>query len=217
MISNIKKFTLVLCMAILSITIHVQTWKAQIETITIKGNHITKTLVMRPNHKINIISIVNPSYSRPIHYYGTFLGGSSDSIRINLIATDMQQSTYLKGKNFPGIEGYNKGNITLALSDVSYIHYRRLTENAEEYITGGTMLGILGSLTALTITPLFCINLKDMTFNTDRYKKWAVGGAIGLASSLTIIIPFIIIDDKKFHFKLDIPDKNINVWNFKYD
>ena len=79
------------------------------------------------------------------------------------------------------------------------------------------MLGILGSLAALAITPLFCINFKDKKFNGDRYKKWAIGGAVGMVSSFTILIIAIKMDDNKYHFKLDVPDKEVKVWNFKYE
>jgi len=206
-------------MTILSVSIFAQTWKARIESINKRGTHITKTLVMRPNHEVNITSTINPAYSRPLHYNGIFLGGSYDSITINLTAysKDINQSTYLKRKDFPGIEDYNRDNITIALSDISYLNYKKLTKNTESYLSGGIMLTILASLAAMAITPLFCINYKDCTFNTGSYKKWAVGGAIGLAFSVTIVFTVNKIDDRVIYFKPGKQDTNINVWNFKND
>jgi len=216
---TLKKYTLVLCMAILTINIHAQTWRAKIETRTLSGHQITKTFTMRPDHKISINIAGNNSYNGPNRFTGTFIGRSSDSIRIDLFmgVNNIQKTEYLLMKSFPGIKDYNRGNLSIALSDVSYIHYKRLTENTEDFISAGLFLGILGALAAIVITPLFCINFKDMKFNADRYKKWAVGGAIVLASSVTIVFTVNKIDYREFHFKPDNTDKNVKVWNFKND
>ncbi|MBN2632967.1 MAG: hypothetical protein JXR66_05400 [Bacteroidales bacterium] len=203
----------------MSVSIHAQTWRAKIETSTLKGHHLTRTLTMRPYHKISIISAGTHSYNIPVRYTGAFLGVSSDSIRIDLLMgrSNIQKPEYLKGKSFPGREDYYRGNLSVALSDVSYIHYMRLTENTEDFFSASLFLGILGSLAAIVITPLFCINYKDMKFNACRYKNWALGGAIGLASSVTLVFTVNKIDDRKFHFKPDDTDKNVKIWSFKND
>jgi hypothetical protein len=104
---------------------------------------------------------------------------------------------------------------SVALSDVNYLNYSRLSAKTSEYLGSGCFIGILGSLVVLVASPLVCIDYSDWKFNSTRYGKWALGSAIGLGASLSVLVAAIHFDNRKIYFKPVGQSRNIKIWSFK--
>jgi hypothetical protein len=65
-------------------------------------------------------------------------------------------------------------------------------------------------------SPLISYNFKEGKLNAETYKKWGIGGTIGILSGISAVIVIgTVASNGKYHFKADWPYKRVKVWKFK--
>jgi hypothetical protein len=103
----------------------------------------------------------------------------------------------------------------VALTDIDHIKYSHKNflvkglDNVMEPL-------IFASLFVMIVSPFISYNYKDMAFNSERYKYWALGSTLGITigfayASITNSRPI----QKQFQFNGAWPDKKGKVWRFK--
>jgi hypothetical protein len=198
-----------------------QPWKPRIEKIT--GNPVTKTITVKPGMKIIIKSLLlnTDTLKESRSYTGYFQGYSNDSLKIKL-ATVSTEKAFSNGiretANIPAASWLAPASpdtnlIRVAVRNIGYL------EAYNETGRGMAEIGepiILGSLLVMIISPLISYNFKDGSFNSERYKHWALGGTIGVATGfVTVFTLNALFKPGRFQFETGWPDKNASVWRFR--
>jgi hypothetical protein len=194
-----------------------QAWKPSICRVT--GNPVEKTLKIKPDARFNVGSLIfeDDSLKKYVYYNGRFLSGSTDSVKIKLREIRMNETynnvlikqTWVPGKydQFDSTVLLNVKNI--ALSDIHILEYqnklREQISSAEDYF-------LFGGLIALFVSPFFCINYKEMTFNEELYTYCALGSTGCIIAGLALQMTG---GQKKFQFRPGWPEKNAKTWDFK--
>jgi len=215
-----KKYILLTAILAIGVTLFAQTWKTEVQSVT--GKPKVKTMKIKPDRHINISHLVldNDSMKETRNYNGYFLGANRDSIQFRLkeVKTDrvltsgIRQQVTMKPKYFFKTP-YADSSMKVAWADVDYFW------NQNEKMINMAEIGepiILGSLLVMLLSPLISYDFKDGKLNTERYKNWALGSTIGLASGILIPVTLGLVYRKhKFQFKAGWPEKKAKVWEFR--
>lgn len=206
-----------LCLMVQSI-INGQTWKADIQR-TIRKPHV-RTLKLRPNTDLTIGSLLreNDSLKECNYYYGVFLGGSSDSLRLRISSIEkkyeetkgLKQSTKTPAKYFILDKADSVYTLGLALTDVHFIRYQqdyqKLFGACEDWV-------LFSSLAVLIVSPFICYNYKEGSFNAEAYKYWALGSTAGIVVGFSFQF---LGANRKLQFKPGWPSEKAKVWTFSH-
>jgi hypothetical protein len=187
--------------------LNAQTWKIKAERFT--GDSIVKTVKIKQGAGITVKYFTGlPNEEKT--YFGSFLAGSSDSIRIKLKSTEIktklddgsrQVTTIYPGNFFP-----EKNNaLSIAIPEINLIE---LTSNRG----GAAEVGVFACLGVLLVSPLIGIDYGKMKFNTERYAYFAIGSTLGLAVCFTL--EGLTSKPKKLRLRPDKPDKTGITWRF---
>lgn len=215
-----KKFIfLFLTLGILSGS-EAQTWEAQMQRIT--GKSREKTLKLKPEMKLEVGRLLadNDSLKEYNYYNGIFLGGTSDSIRIRLkevktnsvFTNGIKQQSTIPVKYFSSVPLRDSGLMSFALPEIDYLKFRKANNND----AGGIVEPVIYlSLLTLFLSPVVSYDYKEGELNEERYKYWALGSTLALASCITAIITINAIDGPDtFKFKAGWPGTHIKEWRF---
>lgn len=154
------------------------------------------------------------------NYDGYFLGANRDSIQFRLkeVKTDkvstsgFRQQVMMK-PNYIFKTPYADSSMKVAWADVDYFW------NQNEKMIGLAEIAepiILGSLLVMVLSPLISYDFEDGKMNNERYKNWALGSTIGLATGiLTSVTIGVTYRKHKFQFKAGWPEKKAKVWEFR--
>jgi hypothetical protein len=184
-----------------------QTWKIKVERFT--GDSIVKTVKIKEGTGITVKYFTGlPNEEKA--YSGSFLAGSSDSIRIKLKSTEIkkklddgsrQVTTIYPGNFFP-----EKNNtLSIAIPEINFIELKSNRGGAAE-------VGVFACLGVLLISPLIGIDYGKMKFNTERYAYFAIGSTLGLAVCFTL--EGLTGKPKILRLRPDKPDKSGVTWRF---
>jgi hypothetical protein len=194
-----------------------QAWKTSIHRIT--GKPVERTLKIKTEARINIGSLIfeDDSLKKSIYYSGRFLSGSADSVQIKLKEIKMNEiynNVLVKQTRVPGKYNQFDPSVLLntkriALSDIHMLEYQN---KVREQISSAEDFFLFGGLIALIISPLFCINYKEMEFNEERYTYCALGSTGCIIAGIALQMSG---GQKKFQFRPDWPDKDAKTWSFK--
>ena len=198
-----------------------QTWKVQVERIS--GNSRTKTLRIKPAYNLTVGSILtNKDSIKEYRYYeGLFNSGCRDSIGMKLslvrderiFSNGISENTKHPGKSYLASLAQDTDYLKIPLSDISYLEY----QNQE--LGGWAELGepiMLLSILTMVAAPFICYDFKNGNLNADRYKYWAVGSSIGIATGFATVFTFATLSNhKKLKFNENWKSKGKNVWRFK--
>jgi len=218
-----KKLFLILLIIGCAINLNGQPWRVIIQNTT--DTTVVRTIKLKPKVHIGIKSLIRENDSLKITntYSGTFLSGTQDSLTIKLeefrVLTEytngIKQTTtvppgfYLKN---PDAADSQK---SLALNDIDFLTYQhrpKLTTRADNVIEPL----VLGSLFVMLVSPLISYNYKKGYLNTERYKYWALGSTIGLASGFATLITINgFFNEKRIQFRPGWPEKKAKVWEFR--
>jgi hypothetical protein len=214
--STMIRFGMLIFILMILSSVNGQTWKTTIHRVT--GKPVEKTLKIKPEARINIGSLIfeEDSLRKSLYYSGRFLSGSSDSVKIILSEIKMNETlnnVLVKQTRVPG--KYEQFDPTvlmntkgIALSDIHILEYQN---KLREQISSAEDFFLFGGLIALFISPLFCINYKEMTFNEERYTYCALGSTGCILAGLALQMTG---GQKKFQFRPDWPDKDAKAWSF---
>lgn len=200
------------------IPLNAQTWKVQLERV---GEHpASKTLRIKSGNTVSIGTLLpeENSVKRNRYFNGSFLSGTADSIKISLKdvrETRIKPAGIIETTTTPSkaflMQPVAKDNaLSLALADIDFLKYERSRVKYMEAFE----LGVLTSLAVLLVSPFICMNYKEMTFNADQYKYWALGSTIGFAASITWAVA-TGSGSHSFQFESGWPNKKAKVWKFK--
>jgi len=206
---------------ILSLHSVAQTWKIQIESVS--GHPRTRTLRLQPKYSMTVGSVLEYSDSvKKFRYYeGLFKSGSRDSIDLKLsqvreeliLKNGIRENTRIPAGYYLSSMAPGKGVARIALPDVAFL------ESRNKELGGWSEIGepiMLLSILTMIAAPFICYDYKDGGFNSDRYKYWAVGGSIGIATGFTTIFTFSALSNhKKLKFHENWNSKGNTVWKFK--
>jgi hypothetical protein len=216
-----KKFILFLSVWGIMFTSKAQSWEYQLQSIT--GRNKEKTLKLKPEMKLEIGRLLtdNDSLKAYNYYNGIFLGGSRDSIRIRLnevktnsvFTNGVKQQSTIPVKYFSSIPLRDSGFMSFALPEIDYLKYRKSKKND----LGGIVEPVIYlSLLTLFLSPVISYDYKEGKLNEERYKYWAFGSTLALASCITAIITVNAIKGPDtFRFKAGWPGTHIKEWRFK--
>lgn len=216
-----KRLFILIVLAGITVQLSAQPWKPQIERIT--GSPRTKTLTVKPGMKVNIKSLVikNDSLKESRNYAGYFRSFSNDSLKIKLdmvttekvFSNGIRETANIPAASWLAPSSPDTGLIRVAVRNIGYL------EAYNETWYGMVEIGepiILGSLLVMVFAPLISYNFKEGSFNSERYKNWALGGTIGVASGFATIFTLnALFKPGKFQFMTGWPDKNAAVWQFR--
>ncbi|MFH1121982.1 MAG: hypothetical protein V1775_19345 [Bacteroidota bacterium] len=197
-----------------------QTWETRMQRIS--GNSREKTLKLKPEMKLEIGLLLadNDSLKEYNYYNGIFLGGTHDSIRIRLnevktnavFTNGIKQQSTIPVKFFTAVPLSDSGFMSFALPEIDYLKYRSAKKNGADGIVEPV---IWCSLLTLFLSPVISYNYKEGELNEERYKYWALGSTLALASCFTAIITINAIDGPDtFRFKAGWPGTHIREWRF---
>jgi len=216
-----KSTCLIIILIAIMLQAEAQTWKVQVERIS--GNQRTKTLRIKPDYNLTVGSVMayKDSLKEYRYYEGLFTGGRLDSIEMKLslvrderiFSNGISESTKFPARYFLSSSAQDTAHLKIALPDVSYLEY----QNQE--LGGWAELGepiMFLSILTMVAAPFICYDYKNGSLNTDRYKYWAVGSSIGIATGFTTIFTFAALSNhKKLKFNENWKSKGKNVWRFK--
>lgn len=193
-----------------------QVWKAPIQRIS--GKPVEKILKIKPEARINVGTLVfeDDSLKKSIYYNGRFICGSDDSLRIKLAEIKMNEiynNMLVKQIRIPGKYDQFDPTVlldtkTLALSDIHMLEYQN---KIREQISSTEDFFLFGGLIALFVSPFFCINYKEMTFNEELYSYCALGSTGCIIAGIALQMTG---GQRKFQFRSDWPKKDAKVWSF---
>lgn len=218
-----KKFILLLTVLGAMFTSEAQPWNFQLQRIT--GKTREKTLKLKPEMKLEIGRLLtdNDSLKEYNYYNGNFLGGTRDSIRIRLkevktnsvFTSGIKQQSTIPVKYFTSVPPRDSGFMSFALPEIDYLKYSKSKKNDP----GGIVEPVIYlSLLTLFLSPVISYDYKEGELNEERYKYWALGSTIALASCITAIITINAIDGPDtFRFKASWPGSHIKEWRFIND
>ncbi len=203
-----------------TIILNAQPWQVQLQKVS--GNSKVKTLRLKPEMKLDIGRLLNDNDTlKEYNYYsGIFLGGAGDSIRIRLnevktnsvFTNGIKQQSTIPVKYFTSLALRDSGFISFALHEIDYLKYRPAKKNE---FGGFVEPTIYLSLLTLFLSPIISYNFKEGELNAERYKCWALGSTLALASCITAIITINAIDGPDtFRFKAGWPGTHIKQWRF---
>lgn len=197
-----------------------QTWEAQMQRIT--GKSREKTLKLKPDMKLEIGRLLtdNDTLKEYNYYNGIFLGGTRDSIRIRLnevktnsvYTSGIKQQSTIPVKYFTAVPLRDSGFMSFALPEIDYLKYSKSKKNDP----GGFVEPVIYlSLLTLFLSPVISYDYKEGELNEERYKYWALGSTLALASCITAIVTINAIDGPDtFRFKAGWPGTHIKEWRF---
>ncbi len=197
-----------------------QTWETRMQRVS--GNSREKTLKLKPEMKLEIGRLLtdNDTLKEYNYYNGIFLGGTHDSIRIRLnevktnavFTSGIRQQSTIPVKYFTAVPLRDSGLMSFALPEIDYLKYRKSKKNDP----GGIVEPVIYlSLLTLFLSPVISYNYKEGELNEERYKYWALGSTLALASCITAIITINAIDGPDtFRFKAGWPGTHIKEWRF---
>ncbi|KAF0196424.1 MAG: hypothetical protein FD166_2379 [Bacteroidetes bacterium] len=218
-----KKLILIPFFIACAVNLNGQPWKIMIQNTT--DSSVVRTLKLKPKVHIGIKSLITESDSLKVTntYGGTFLSGTRDSLTIRLeefrvlteYANGIKQTTTIPRDFY--LKNPEAGNSvkSLALMDIDFLTCQRrpkLITRADNVIEPI----ILGLLFVMLISPLISYNYKEGYLNTERYKYWALGSTIGLASGFATLITINgLFNEKRIQFRPGWPEKKAKVWEFR--
>lgn len=212
-----KKLIITFAGIMFTLSLFAQTWKAPIYGTS--GKPTIKTLKLKPEMKITIgtLTFDSDSLKTDTYYTGTFLGVAGDSLKINLTEVTMnrifesgtRERKIIPSKNYlinslPQTDATN-----VALSDIDVLKYQPKTK---EMLSGLEDYVLLGSLAVLVVSPFFCYNYSNQTFNQDQYQYWALGCTVGIVTGAVLQM---MGSPKRIQFKEGWPEKKSKTWSFK--
>lgn len=215
-----KKIILLIFAAGFLVAPKAQTWEAQMQRIT--GKSREKTLKLKPEMKLEIGRLLtdNDSLKEYNYYNGIFLGGTRDSIRIRLnevktnsvYTSGIKQQSTIPVKYFTAVPLRDSGFMSFALPEIDYLKQSK----ARNYHVDAVLEPVVFlSLFTLFLSPVISYNYKEGELNEERYKYWALGSTLALASCVTAIITINAIDGPDtFRFKAGWPGSHIKEWRF---
>jgi hypothetical protein len=213
-----KKLFWIIAGLLIAIPLDAQTWKTKL--VREGDNPVTKTLRIKSGNTVSIGTLLpeENSVKGNRYFYGSFLNGTADSIKISLKDVKVTmfkpggitETTSTPSKAFLARPIPEDNTYSLALADIDFLKYERSRVKYMETFE----LGLLTSLAVLLVSPFICINYNDMTFNADRYKYWALGSTIGIAASITWAIA-TGSGSHSLQFTSGWPNKKAKVWKFK--
>ncbi|MHC1777763.1 MAG: hypothetical protein AB9834_20355 [Lentimicrobium sp.] len=197
-----------------------QTWETRMQRVS--GNSREKTLKLKPEMKLEIGRLLtdNDSLKEYNYYNGIFLGGTHDSIRIRLnevktnavFTSGIKQQSTIPVKYFTAVPLSDSGFMSFALPEIDYLkHSKAKNYHVDEVLEPVVFL----SLFTLFLSPVISYNYKEGELNEERYKYWALGSTLALATCVTAIITINAIDGPDFfRFKAGWPGTHIKEWRF---
>lgn len=215
-----KKFILLLTVLGAMLTSEAQPWDFQLQRIS--GKTKEKTLKLEPEMKLEIGRLLtdNDSLKEYNYYNGIFLGGTRDSIRIRLkevktnsvFTSGIKQQSTIPVKYFTSVLLSDSGFMSFALPEIDYLKYSKSKKND----SGGIVEPVIYlSLLTLFLSPVISYDYKEGELNEERYKYWALGSTLALASCITAIITINAINGPDtFRFKAGWPGTHIKEWRF---
>jgi len=203
---------------LLVVPLHAQTWKSSLEGVS--NTSATKTIRIKPGWKITIGNAFPDTCQ--IHgnryFSGSFLGGNTDSIKMSL--DQVKVTRYLPGKisevttmpaaAFLSASMPSDREFSMALVDIHNLTIERPRYEYMEIFE----LGMIASVLVAVVSPLFCIDYAEGTFNAERYQYWALGSAIGLVATISYAV-VTGSGKKSYQLKPNWPIKKAKVWKFK--
>ena len=216
-----KAFIFTLSLAVSVLAANSQTWKTEIEKTT--SNHRVKVLRIKPTMQLTVGSILleSDSLKRSINYYGDFMSGTADSLKMRLktvtavdnYSNGIRKTSVTPARFYPAINAPDSNIIEMALRDVHSIDYS-LKKWRDAGEIGEPVLFL--SLFTLLASPLISYNFKEGKLNADRYKYWALGSTIGVAAGFAAIIVINAVPPHgRYQFKEGWPNKKAKVWKFR--
>ncbi|MGV8111719.1 MAG: hypothetical protein AB2L17_02315 [Lentimicrobium sp.] len=215
-----KKLFLLMIALSFAIIMNAQPWKVQLQMVS--GNSKVKTLRLKPEMKLDIGRLLtdNDTLKEYNYYNGIFLGGAGDSIRIRLneVKTNSVFTNGIKNqatfpvKYFTSVPFSDSGFMSFALTEIDYLKVGKGKNYHLDEIVEST---IYLSLLTLFLSPIISYNFKEGELNAERYKCWALGSTLALASCITAIITINAIDGPDtFRFKAGWPGTHTKQWRF---
>ena len=212
-----KKHILFIFCLTLGLVVTAQTWKTDIQRTT--GKPVTRTLKLKPKTELRIGTLLNDadSIKESKFYYGKFLSGNKDSLKLKVISIEnlhtesagLKQSEVTQAKYFTRYKADSVYNASVAITDVHFIKYQ---QDYQKFFGGGEDFLLLGSLAVLVVSPFICYNYKEGAFNAESYKYWALSCTAGIVVGFSFQI---LGGERKLQFKPNWPDKDVRVWSFK--
>lgn len=218
-----KKLILIHLLIGCAINLNGQPWRVIIQNTT--DTSVVRTIKLKPNKHIGVKSLIGENDSLKVTntYGGTFISGTKDSLTIKLeefrvlieYANGIKQTTTVPSDFYLKSPDAADSQKSLALKDIDFLTYQhrpKLITRADNVIEPI----ILGSLFVMLISPLICYNYEKGYLNTERYKYWALGSTIGLASGFATLITINgFFNGKRFQFRPGWPEKKAKVWEFR--
>lgn len=212
-----KKSILIIFCLTLGLVVTAQTWKTDIQRTT--GKPVTRTLKLKPKTELRVGTLLNDadSIKESKFYYGKFLSGNKDSLKLKVISIEnlhtesagLKQSEVTQAKYFTRYKADSVYNASVAITDVHFIKYQ---QDYQKFFGGGEDFLLLGSLAVLVVSPFICYNYKEGAFNAESYKYWALSCTAGIVVGFSFQI---LGGERKLQFKPNWPDKDLRVWSFK--
>lgn len=212
-----KKSILIIFCLTLGLVVTAQTWKTDIQRTT--GKPVTRTLKLKPKTELRVGTLLNDadSIKESKFYYGKFLSGNKDSLKLKVISIEnlhtesagLKQSEVTQAKYFTRYKADSVYNASVAITDVHFIKYQ---QDYQKFFGGGEDFLLLGSLAVLVVSPFICYNYKEGAFNAESYKYWALSFTAGIVVGFSFQI---LGGERKLQFKPNWPDKDVRVWSFK--
>jgi hypothetical protein len=212
-----KKSILIIFCLTLELVVTAQTWKTDIQRTT--GKPVTRTLKLKPKTELRVGTLLNDadSIKESKFYYGKFLSGNKDSLKLKVISIEnlhtesagLKQSEVTQAKYFTRYKADSVYNASVAITDVHFIKYQ---QDYQKFFGGGEDFLLLGSLAVLVVSPFICYNYKEGAFNAESYKYWALSCTAGIVVGFSFQI---LGGERKLQFKPNWPDKDARVWSFK--
>ncbi|GAP43880.1 hypothetical protein TBC1_112038 [Lentimicrobium saccharophilum] len=214
-----KLFLLMIALSFV-IILNAQPWQVQMQQVS--GNSKVKTLRLKPEMRLEIGRLLNDNDTlKEYNYYnGIFLGGTADSIRIRLnevkinsvFTNGIKHQSTIPVKYFTSEALRDSGFMSFALPEIDYLKFRPAKKNE---FGGFVEPTIYLSLLTLFLSPIISYNFKEGELNAERYKYWALGSTLVLASCITAIITINAIHGPDtFRFKAGWPGTHIKQWRF---
>jgi len=199
-------------------TVNAQTWETPIYQIG--GKPIVKTLKLKLQTSITIGTVIldSDTLKEDKYFTGSFLGVAGDSLKISFTEVRTNRNYENGTMERKTIHHLNKqtdkltplGVTNIALSDIHILKYipktRESIANIEDFV-------LFSSLAALIISPFFCYNYSNQTFNQDLYQYLALGSTIGIVAGISLQM---MGGKKGIQFKDNWPNKKAKkIWSFK--
>lgn len=212
-----KAYILVFFFLIMGMAVYGQTWKTEIQRIS--GRPMLKTLKLKSGKELQVATLLKnaDSIQESRYYNGTFQGFINDSLwlKITSIENRLNDARGLRQSIITQTGYYTRGKadsvyrLGLAQTDIHFISYQT---GSQKFFAAPEDAILFASLAMIIVSPFFCYNYREGSFNAERYKYWALGGTAGIMVGFSCQILGSV---KRIQFRPDWPQKGAKVWRFK--